>query len=314
MLSSLIPLLLAASAAPQDPALSAEEPLAGHLGARAITVEEYQQFLWQRFGRRALRQYADLLLLRQTAEDFGVAPAEQEIRASVEERIAAMRADSSAAEFELQLQRSDMDLAGLQASLRLETEQDLLASRLVLETRIATDAALQEAFVTQYGQDGIQVVVAHLLVMPNFLRAEKLRAGATPAEIDLEALKQESRERAEQALAQLREGAAFEDLVEQYSHDQSTRDQQGQLAAWRPGLYGEAFTAAVQATAAGEAADRVVESGAGFHIVRVLERRTTVFADVRAELVTAYLAGPATWQEKEQLLVGLRARTPLEFD
>ena len=50
----------------------------------------------------------------------------------------------------------------------------------------------------------------------------------------------------------------------------------------------------------------IIESGAGFHIVQIQERKVTKLADVRATMVDEVMNALPTWQDREQVLVALR--------
>ena len=88
-----------------------------------------------------------------------------------------------------------------------------------------------------------------------------------------------ARQRAAQALQELRDGASFDDLVVAYSDDPSSRDRGGELgnrylrrddpAALE--TLGAAFLQRVFTMQPGDA-EQLVESRAGFHVVRVAER------------------------------------------
>lgn len=305
--SALLVLLLAA----QSPA-EAAAPAAGMLGDRAIPLQDYQDFLWERFGRRGLAEYADLLRLRRACERMGLPLDEAALDREVELRVATLRRDLDEEAFARELARGLDDPATLRAGLRLEVERLQRVDALVRATRVATDRALLELFEQRYGAGGERVQVAHVLVMPQFLRAERIRAGTPAAEIDPEELRAEARALAEACLEELGAGRPFGEVASERSHDRVSRDEGGRMPAWRPGLYGPAFAEAVAALQPG-AHSGVVESGAGFHVVQLLSRERTDFAAVRDALAEEYLASEPTWQEREAMLAGLRARTPLRI-
>ena len=309
--TALLTLLFAPQAGP--PEAAPEPPVVGRLADRPISLAEYQDFLWQRFGRRGLAEFADLLLLRAACDELGLDfdPAARD--QAVEQRVAEMRRDLDEQAFLRELRASREDPESLRASLRLEIERLQRIDALVLATRVATDRALRTLFEERYGAGGVRTEVAHLLVMPQYLRAERIRGGTPVGEIDPEALRDEAQALAEECVRELAAGRDFAELVEAYSHDQVTRGDGGRLPAWRPGLYGPAFAAAVAALEPG-AHSGVVESGAGFHVVRVLSRQVTRLEDVRAALVSEYLASEPSWQEREAALQALRGRTPLRID
>jgi hypothetical protein len=307
--AALLTLFLAAQT-PAEATPQASAPAAGVLGDRVIPLADYQDFLWQRFGRRGLAEYADLLRLRDACEQLDLPFDEAAQDREVELRVATLRRDLDQTAFAAELARSLEDPDSLRATLRLEVERLQRVDALVLATRVATDRVLHALFEQRHGTDGVRTEVAHVLVMPQFLRAERIRAGTPAAEIDAEELREEARRLAEACLAALDAGRPFTEVVAESSHDRVTREQGGRLPAWRPGLYGSGFGTAVESLEPGEYS-RVVESGAGFHVVTVLSRERTAFADVRAALAAQYMASEPSWQEREEMLAALRAKTPL---
>jgi len=305
-------ILLLAPQAPAEAAPQASAPAAGALGDRVIPLADYQDFLWQRFGRRGLAEYADLLRLRETCERLQLPFDEAGLEREVELRVATLRRDLDETAFAAELARSLEDPQSLRAALRLEVERLQRVDALVLATRVATDRVLYTLFEQRHGAGGVRTEVAHVLVMPQFLRAERIRAGTPAAEIDAEELREEARRLANACLEALDAGRPFAEVVAESSHDRVTREQGGRLPAWRPGLYGPAFGTAVTALAPGEHS-RVVESGAGFHVVTVLSRESTAFADVRAALAAEYMASDPSWQEREEMLAALRSKMPLRI-
>ena len=306
----LLAALLTTLLAPQEPAPAPAPTVIARLDGQDITLAEYQDFLWRRFGRRALAQYADLLLLRDACSARGVELPAAELDAEVAKRLREARGQQDEAEFRAQMLRSGQDPDLFAEAVRLDAEQSLRTDRLVLASRVATDLALEQIFEQTYGAGGRRVEVAHVLVMPNVLRAEALRAGTPAAEIDLDALRVRARELAEEARTATSE-QEFAAVVTAFSHDRATREAGGVLSAWRPGLYGDGFAAAVAELEPGEVS-AVVESGAGFHVIQLRARTTTEFAAVRAEILKTYLEGPPTWPEREQLMRALRGRADFE--
>ena len=102
-------------------------------------------------------------------------------------------------------------------------------------------------------------------------------------------------------------------MVTEYSHDNASRLNKGILPTYRPGMYGEAFRAEVERLAATQTSGIAVESGAGYHIIRVHSRVVTLLSDVRVTLTKDLLEAPADISEIKQTIVDLRAAAKIEY-
>ncbi|MCP4094139.1 MAG: hypothetical protein GY747_11885 [Planctomycetes bacterium] len=306
-LSTALCLFLSSPLAAQE--AKPEEPLAADVVAEVgdvqIKLDAYKDFLWKRHGKRQLNQMIDHELVKQAALDYGVMLDQAALQQAFDTRMEQNRKGRSLEDFRKSLREAGQTYEHFLENLRADLAHEQLLDKLVLATRVATDQRIQRAFDAKYGAGGVKVRIRHVLVMPHFLRAEKIRAGSKPSEIDAMQMKLEARAMADACLDELNGGANFATMVEKYSHDQVSRQSQGELPSYRPGLYGPAFTAAVSDQAVGENS-AVIESGAGYHIVQVVERKITKLQKVRAALVDEVMTAPATWQDREQVLAGLR--------
>jgi parvulin-like peptidyl-prolyl isomerase len=79
--------------------------------------------------------------------------------------------------------------------------------------------------------------------------------------------KADAKARAQEALAKIRSGTAFEDAVKAYSDDTGSVDRMGSLGKFRRDAMDPAFGAAAFALKVGEVSD-VVETPFGFHIIK----------------------------------------------
>ncbi|XVJ68561.1 MAG: molecular chaperone SurA [Rhizobacter sp.] len=97
--------------------------------------------------------------------------------------------------------------------------------------------------------------------------------GASPSQVA------ERKARAEEALARLAAGESFEAVVKQYSDDATTKEQGGRLGARSIDRLPYLFVQAVANLNVGQRTQELLRSGAGFHILKVIERSdTTGFA------------------------------------
>ena len=309
----LLPLLVSPLSAQQDPdpaPLSAD--VAAMVDGVAISRAEYQDYLYQRFGKRPLNQMIDLRLVQAAAERYGIQVAAVEVDAVLSERLEQTHQGRSEEQFAITLSDSGMSLAMFEGNMRRDVLQELTLNALVRTTRVATDLRMHKAFEARYGVGGIKVEVRHILVMPHFLRANRIKAGANVRDIDNEQMKAEAQRLAEECHQRLDAGEDFIALVAEYSHDQVSLRNDGLLPTYRPGLYGVAFTEAVASLEEG-AYSEVLGSGAGQHIVLLESRQTTQMVDVREALVEEVMTAAPTWQEREEVLASLRTAAEIQL-
>lgn len=93
----------------------------------------------------------------------------------------------------------------------------------------------------------------------------------------------ETEEQARDLLQQLEDGADFAQLAEQHSIDEASGAAGGDLGDNPQGAFVEAFDEAVWSSEPGETVGPV-ETRFGFHIIRVLDRRTIPFSEVEERL------------------------------
>ncbi len=298
----------------QDPA--AQEPLPEGVIARVgdtdILRQDYLEFLYLRLGKRPVEEYVADLLVEQEAAAYGIVLEPAELEAMAAEREKTERETPQPGGFEERLEREGKDLAMYRALIREEIKREYLTGELVLATRVVTDERLQQEFEREYGLGGLKLKVRHVLIMPNVLRAERIRAGAKPNEVDLQALKGEARQLAADALSQLQGGADFAAVAAASSHDRVTREQGGELQNYNGRLYGPAFRAAVESMQPGDLSE-VIETGAGFHVVQLVDRVETSLDQVRDALVKQILEAEPSWQERSALIQGLRAKAKIQL-
>ncbi len=311
-------LLAAAAGALSAPEQEAQEPaplgpgVVARLDGADISLASYQDFLWRQSGKRALNQMVDDLLLEKACARFGVAVDEAAVEAAAEERLTQAAQGRPLADFETEMRARGFDLPMLRELFRGEARRLQRLDGLVRATRSATDARVQAAFEARHGAGGLQVEVRHMLFMPHVLRAELIRGGADAKTLDQEALKADAAALAEQARARAAAGESFAELAAALSHDQVSKKESGLIASYRPGLYGPAFTAAVEGLLPGEISP-VVESGAGFHVIQLVSRTQTRLADVREQLIREVMEAEPDWQEREDLQAALRGKAKLEM-
>jgi hypothetical protein len=102
------------------------------------------------------------------------------------------------------------------------------------------------------------IIAQHVLVA--YRGAKRTPKGVTRS-------KTEAKARAQEALAKIRSGSPFEDVVKQYSDDAGSVDRMGSVGKFRRGDMDPAFSGAAFALKPSEVSD-VVETPFGFHVIK----------------------------------------------
>ncbi len=314
LLSFLILALPAPAADLQSPAESPPLPpgVVARLNGDEISRADYMEYLYDRFGKRGVRDMIGEMLVEKEAARYGITVDPLEVDRLTEERLAASRGQADEAAFIENLRRNGQSLAMHREALRREIGQDQLLRGLVRKTRVATDDRIAQFFERKYGISGVRLRVRHILVMPNILRADLVRGGTQPADIDMAALKDQARQICTDARARLLAGEDFATVAADLSHDRVTKEKGGEIQNYNGRLYGPAFRSALDQIEIGQVS-AVVESGAGFHVVELLERTATRIEEVLDEITAEILAAEPTYQEMAGLRNSLVEQAKLEL-
>ena len=314
MITSLLLLHAALPMPCQDPTEVVALPAnaVARLDQRLISREEYLDFLYLRFGNRALEEYIGELLLAEEAVEYQIVVEDQEVTELLEQREQAARSNPRAGNFEDELRRNGRSLDMYRRATKAEIRKELLLDRLVRATRVVTDERLVQAFELKYGANGHKQRVRHIVIMPNVLRADELRAGAKPNDIDMTEIHNAARARADELLARINAGEDFAAIAATHSHDRVTKNRGGELLNYNGRLYGPDFFAGLKNLAPGKTT-AVIKTGAGYHIAQVVERTVTELDDVRTSLALGILESEPSWQEKSALLQALRSRAEVQL-
>lgn len=258
-----------------------------------VTTGAYLRYLGARFGRSFLE---DLVFAHLVAA---------ECRAQGLARSATALAKAQALR---QLEKSGRrDRSGdLVARLANEILLRHRVDALVRAGRDPTDADLRRLFDDRYGVDGERVRLRHVLVgFPATKRrlAAAGRRDPAPQEVALAAA-----ERAARLRQKIAAGAAFDSLLG-FSDDPTTQSllqhpnhavHAGFLEGYNYQRYGVPFATAVRRLGEGEISDPI-RTTHGYHLIQLVERRTTRYEDVREELVQRFRARPADAAEERKL-------------
>jgi peptidyl-prolyl cis-trans isomerase SurA len=282
-----------------------DEPLPDGVVARLngddIPKQTYLDYLYQRFGKRGVREMIGDILVEREASRYSIVIDDLEVKRLADEREEAARRGMDEADFLANLERNGQDYALYRVGLEIEMRNELRLSALVRKTRVATDEKIDQLFERQYGLGGVRMRVRHIVAMPNILRAETVRGGAEPKSIDMEDMRVQARALAEDARARIAQGEEFAAVAAALSHDRVSKDRGGEIQNYNGRLYGPGFRDALNQLEVGQVS-AVVESGAGFHVVELLERSETSMAEVREALIDEILNAEPNFQE----MAGLR--------
>src|SRR5690606_33399083 len=161
--------------------------------------------------------------------------------------------------FRAALEAEGYDYAAFREGLRNEIVLARLHQRQA-ESRVhITPQEIDEFLASQSGSNTDEYLVGHILIsIPDQASAAQL---------------QQARERAEQVLRALREGAELAQLAASYSDSPTALD--GGSLGWRTqGELPTLFANVVPQLAVGETAD-ILQGPSGFHIIQLLDRRSS---------------------------------------
>jgi peptidyl-prolyl cis-trans isomerase SurA len=170
-------------------------------------------------------------------------------------------------ELRLRLQEEGIDMTRFRNTLRDQIAVERTREREVIDRIVVTAEDVDRALAAERAaaRDRAEIDIAQILI-------------AVPEGAD-DAVVAERRARAEQVLARARAGESFADLARAFSDDTSG-ERGGAIGLRPPDRLPDLFVDAVRALQPGETAPAPVRSGAGFHVLRLLERQDAGAAGV----------------------------------
>lgn len=158
------------------------------------------------------------------------------------------------------LRRDGIDYARFRANLRDQMMVERIREREVYQRIRITDLEIDRLVDQQRAaaQADAELNIAQILVT--------VPEGASAAE------REARRSRAERALARVRGGEAFAAVARELSED-ANREKGGEIGMRPASRLPDLFVDAVRPLAAGEVAPALVTSGAGFHVLKLLDKR-----------------------------------------
>jgi peptidyl-prolyl cis-trans isomerase SurA len=163
------------------------------------------------------------------------------------------------AQLRAQLAREGLDLARFRANMRDQMLIERVREREVAQRIRITDSEIDEFIEKQRGAVAgeVQYNIAQILV--------------TVAENASEAVTAERRARAESALARIRAGESFAAVAKEISED-TNKDKGGEIGMKPADRLPDVFLDVVRPLTNGDVAPALLRTGAGFHVLKLIER------------------------------------------
>jgi peptidyl-prolyl cis-trans isomerase SurA len=171
-----------------------------------------------------------------------------------------------------------VEFARFRANLRDQIMMERLREREVYQRIRITDGEIDRFLERQRAAAGVELNLAQILV--------SIPEGADEAAVAAR------RARAEALLARLRGGESFERVAREASED-GNRERGGEIGLRPAERLPDLFVQAVANLKAGEFTPQLLRSGAGFHILRVVERRDGAAPQFTQTLVRHILLRPS---------------------
>ena len=211
-------------------------------------------------AKQVLERMITDLLQTQFAKETGVHVDDSQLDKALQ-RIAQENKIPSLTEFRTKLEQEGINFKKFREEIRNEIIATRLREREVDSKLVISDGEIDNYLAAQAKQPGKgeEFQLAHILVLvPEQASADKIQA---------------SRQRAEQALAKLRNGAKFDEVAAEFSDAKDAL--QGGNLGWRPSdRIPTLFIDALQKMHAGDVST-VLRSPNGFHILKLVGQRST---------------------------------------
>jgi parvulin-like peptidyl-prolyl isomerase len=230
-------------------------------------------------------------LLERYAEENNITVTDEEVK---EQLNLIINSYPSEEDFEKILKENDIDREFLEKELRSQ----LLTEKIY--NKVTEDVIITDKEVKQYYEENKET----LFLVPESAKAAHILA-MFPWKKDNSEETEEGREEARKKIEMIKEklesGEDFEDLAREYSDDEYTKENGGELGYISKGQMVEQFDNALFSLDAGEVSD-IVETEIGFHIIKVYEYKEEYIEDfeevkdtVKEYLLSLYKSGK--WQD-----------------
>ncbi len=194
----------------------------------------------------------------------------------------------SVAQLRERLKREGLDVTRFRSNLRDQIQTERVREREVQERIRITDADI-DTFLDQYrvgASNAAQINLAQILV--------SLPDGASEAQIN------ERRERTQMIQARMKSGMSFEDAAKTYSDDKASAKDGGTLGLRPADRLPDAFISATKGLANGQTTSAWLRTNAGFHLLKVIEQRSSKGLTTTQTRVRHILLKPSAQLSQEQ--------------
>lgn len=311
----LLAILLVLAGTGDEPAAPSASNVVAKIADEEVTRAEFAEWLLDAQGAVALPQFLEARLLDRAARDRGCVVSDAEVDSAFQTEwntVVKLRFGGNEARFleELASGGQTRDSYSRQRSIAIRAE--LTLDRLSQRDRDVSERALRAKFESDYGSPPTRLSVRVIQISKFALEQEAIRSGKPRSNSTTE-MESKAESLAKDILARAEEGAEFEMLARDFSHDLESRTNGGLI----PHLTVERLGLSVWTTARSLTEQRplsgLVKDGGGFTIVKLEARTPVAFEDVARDLESAILAAPVSGTERGETLTRLRSQYPIEI-
>ncbi len=244
-------------------------------------------------------------LLEKYAEENNITVTDEEVNQQITQIITSY---SSEQDFKNDLKANGID----QKFLESELKSQLLRNKII--DKVTADVTVTDEEVKQYYDDNkntlflvpVSVKASHILVMFPWIKDSSVE--------ESEEGRKEAREKIEMIEQKLEAGANFEDMARQYSDDETTAENGGDLGYISKGQMVEEFDNALFSLDVGEVSG-IVETEYGYHIIKVYDRKESYIQkfDEVEESINSYLLNSYKSSKWEDFIYSLIDKVDIEY-
>lgn len=232
-----------------------------------------------------LQQMIEQKLFEQEADKLGIKVSEAELDAGIAQ--VKQRFNLNDEQMEEVLEKQNLTMESFREQWRLQTLSNKLLESQLKNKIVVTDNEIAEYYKANYGGGGTGTVAS--VAAPSSGPVEEVRI----AHILISSSSPDAEGRAEKVAEMAKSGEDFAQLAKEYSDDSNSAGKGGDLGYFKEGDLIETLETAVENTPEGGVAGPV-ESPAGYHVIKVVERKTVGGGEKKAK------KGPS---ETEQLAI-----------
>lgn len=232
--------------------------IVAEVNGEVITKDEFYQELLKAGGKQLLDRLIEQKLIQQAAKEKGVTVSDQQVQEKLDEMKEQFGGEAS---FQLYMAQFGITEDLLKQDIR---------NQLLVEGILGPEIEISEEEMKSYFEENKAM----------FDEPEQVRARHILVETE---------EKAQEVLAKLERGESFESLARQYSTDEGTKDNGGDLGYFGRGVMVAEFEEAAFSLKPGETS-RPVKTQYGYHIIKVedyKEARPAEFEEKKEEIEEA---------------------------